>query len=1201
MNDDVTPGLALVQSNCPEQLRQAFLAHIARHPLQPLEDEVVLVQSMGIGRWLQLGMAEDPGADDMEGGFGIGAAVRFQLPARFLWQAYRIVLGVDRLPENSLFDADRLQWLAFAELGRLTEQPVFEPLARYLTIDAEAGFRRYQLAGEIASLFETYQFYRADWLLDWEEDRDVLRRADQGTVAIPDEQRWQPALWRALVKSAGPAGQQHRGRLHADFVAALERDGAAFPRLPRRISVFGITTLPEQSLRALAALSRHVQVLVFVTNPCRYYWGNLVEAREDYRRWNARHRIRPGLSDGVLQGTDSIGKVNPLLASWGKQGRDFIGLLDAMDRPEQYREWFDDRIDLFSDHVPGDNASLLSQLQQSILDLEPPPNAADRKPVAAGDDSVHFVSAHSRQREVEILHDELLARFQDDDTLQPRDIVVMVPSIEDYAPHIEAVFGQFAKLDGQERADRCYIPYSIGDRSTTQDSSFLRTVRVLLELPRWRVTANEIAELLQVPAVQARFDMAEADLERVSRWLEGSGVRWGIDRAHRNDLLGTDQAFNENSWAFGLDRMMLGYACGDEVEYGEAIAFDEISVGDAKLVGALRELLSRLAHWRATLSQPISAADWPARVLALAEAFMVLNRTDDALDLYRLDQALDALASAMEGAGIDEPLDLDIVTDALDTRLEQDARSGRLLAGQVTFCTLVPMRAIPFRMVCLLGMNDGDYPRTRRPTDFDLIASHGRPGDRSRRDDDRYLFLEALLSARERFYISWIGRSVRDNSKKPPSVLVAQLRDFIARGWRLEGEANAMVTVDGSDKRKDAGEVLVGHITVEHPLQPFSRRYFGADGQRLRTHAREWASVAQPDKADGLIDRTVEPGQHGLAVEWPDRAIGLKELADFCKKPVDSFLKNRLQVRLIGDRDIGGLPIDEPLSLDILEQWQLRDNLLRALIQDNSGDSVEAVLERRMNWLARQGQLPLGLGGAALARTLVKEAHEIGKRYFAELEDVGSVVEKQKVALDFEIEVDGQPGAAQICDWLPGIYPLDSGIGKRIEVTVSEINPPASRKWGTLARYWPAHLVACASGLELNTILVGKDRNFEFPAIGVDDARTWLLQLLACWVIGQTRPLPVEPKSSCKYLMSMITARRNNQLDWRNKALADAEKEFIGSKQFPGPAVTDPALSRFFPDFQAFLSNHETDGFCYWSERVYGPMVEFLSSTGAQG
>ena len=1201
MNHPIPAGLAIVQSNFPEQLRQAFLAHVARHPLQPLEDEVVLVQSVGFGRWLQLGMAEDPGDSPLEGGLGISAAFRSELSSRFLWQAYRAVLGEERLPEHSLFDADRLRWLVFRLLGEIAGDAEFEPLNRYLAVESDNAYRRFQLAGEIARLFEAYQFYRADWLLDWEAGRDVLQQEGQQPGELPAEQRWQPALWRALINAAGSEGRQHRGRLHADFVAALENPAATFSDLPRRVSVFGVTSLPEQSLRALAALSRHVQVLVFLHNPCQYYWGNIIEARDVHRRWSQRHRSRDNMPDRALEETEIADWANPLLAAWGKQGRDFIGLLDRMDRPESYRHWFDDRIDLFGPHVQKPDASLLHQIQQSILDLEPVSGDGQRRSVASDDDSVRFVCAHGRQREVEILHDALLEMFRKNPALQPRDVAVMVPNIDDYAPHIEAVFGQFARLDGQHNADPRHIPYSIADRGARAESGFLRTVESLLGLPGWRMNTGEILDLLQVAAVRDRFGLTEADLGLVERWLEGAGVRWGLNQQHRNEMLDTDQAFTENSWAFGLDRMMLGYAIGQRLECADIVAYDEVSPGDARVVASLRELLARLSHWRALLAQAAQPKEWQPRIRDLVDAFLMPAGSDDALDRYRLDRALEGLSEALKQAMVTEPVTLDLIVESLMDQLDQGSSGGRFLNGAVSFCTLMPMRSIPFRVVCLLGMNDGEYPRTRRPVDFDLMSGFPRAGDRSRREDDRYLFLEALLAARDSLYISWIGRSVRDNEKIPPSVLVGQLRDAIAAGWVSRGQA--LVPADSPHSSTNPGQQLLKQLTIEHPLQPFSRDYFRPGQDRLRTHAREWAEVWQslPEKSTDQGSSKISKRWPILPVQWPDNGqVRLHQLVSFLKSPVAAFVNQRLQAKLSSKRDIGGPSVDEPVELDKLEEWQLRDELLRHLMLDDSGDEKQVVLERQLDLLAGEGRLPIGPAGQRMAAELLEEALDIGERYFAILEPLGARLEKQRVQLDFKIGIAGQEEHVTLQDWLPNLHGQLHERLAWVEATASKVGTSTAPEWDKLVRYWPQHLAACAAGLPLQTTIVGKDAALVLRAVPTESAMFWLQDLISCCLIGQTRPLSAEPLTAGDYLNRKLKAADKPEEEWLDEALRQVGGKYIGSKDYPGPVERDPALARFYPDFKLLRDGDPEDGFRYWSERIYGPLATFLLAGSAE-
>ena len=1191
-------GFAIVQSNAPEDLRQLLVDHLRRHPLAPLETEVVLIQSNGIGRWLQLAMAEDADAEGVSGGLGISAAVDFELPARFLWQAYRSVLGQENLPENSPFDADRLRWLVYRELDTAVEQEDLEALRHYLAADEEDPRRRFQLAGAIADLFDQYQFFRADWLEDWEAGNDSLRTGRGRHVDLPADQVWQPQLWRMLVEAAGDHGARHRGRLHREFLSALQSGSGHFPELPRRISVFGISSLPHQVMEALAALARHSQVLICLHNPCRYYWGNLVEARDDYRAWSSRHPRKAVPDSKKSPDTEHNQHGNPLLASWGKQGRDFITLLDEMDDPEQYRNWFSDRIDLFEEEPKGEDASLLEQIQWGIREMDPLPEAEHRRPIGDDELSLKFTIAHSRQREVEILHDHLLAAFDEDDDLQPREIIVMVPDIDDYAPHIDAVFGNFAADEPGGRRDHRFIPYSIGDRNDRTRSGYLLAVERLLDLSSSRFTSAEVLDLLHVPALRRRFGIEETDLELIARWLEGSGIRWGLDATQR-ERLGLGEGFAVNSWDFGLKRMLLAYATGAGDPCSDIVPYDEVAPGTAEIAARLADLVDRLRFWWQELQQPVSPEAWADRLRQLVDDFLSQKGSEDSMARYQFDRALDNLVEATGQAELDQPLPIEIIRDTLLAELDRNTVSKRFLAGRVNFSTLMPMRAIPFKMVCLLGMNDGDYPRTRKPVDFDLMERHSRPGDRSRREDDRYLFLEALLSARQRLYISWTGRSVRDNSKSPPSVLVGQLRDHVAAGWRLEPSLPA----EADDKPKDPGEQLLESLTVEHPLQPFSREYFRTDnGGRnaaLFTYANEWRALWQSEQVESADD----PQEYRLPTQWPEDSLGLNDLVAFLRQPADFFLDRRLRVRPRNRTNIGQPPVDEPFALDELQSWQLISELLDHLMQAEDVESPEAFLEELIERIRLEGRLPLAAFGELAEKELLEKAVELGDRFFKVRSEYPYPVNPKWASFRVQVQPEDSalPREVLFEDWLGGLHKSSEEKYARIVVTPSKVASAkqathANAKWEHLARYWPDHLVACALGLESTTVLVGKDSEARFEPIPAEQAQAELEALVTHAVLGQSQAFPALPELSGRflYLWDSIEVEPDEQglQDIKGKLRKLYEDEGRqGSKVFPAVRDKRIATSRLFPDFEDLWPGRDGEHFRQWSQRIYGGLV----------
>src|SRR5471032_3273312 len=906
MHSSITPGLLILHGNQMEQLRAAVFQWLRNHPLGALESETILVQSNGVAEWLKIALAEE---------MRVCAATRVALPARFLWETYRGMLGRERVPARSAFDKGPLTWRLMRLLPTLLADPVFTPLRHFLA-DGEAE-RRLQLAERLADLFDQYQVYRADWLDDWAQGRDQLRNARNEAHPLPEDQRWQGQLWRAVIADVEPHERElGRATVHTEFVRASAAGEEPLGRLPRRIVIFGVSALPYQSLQALASLSRYTQVLLAVPNPCQFYWGDIIEGRELLRTAHRRQQLRNGQDLGAIPLEELHAHSHPLLASWGRQGRDFIRMLDEFDEASAAAAAENDaggdhtaplRIDLFSD---GEGNTLLSQVQAAIRDLLP---LSEHPQIPPPDDdrSIEFHVTHSVQREVEVLHDQLLAMFADGSGLRPRDVVVMVPDIDTFTAAIHAVFAQ------HRRSDPRYIPFEIGDVNDRSVNPLLVALEWLLRLPQQRCRQSEVRDLLDVPALSSRFGLHDDDLPTLGRWIEGSGVRWGLDQQHRSGL-GLGPAGEQNSWLFGVRRMLLGYASGEDAAFAGIEAYGEVGGLDAALAGSLAQLVEALLHWRAVLAQSHSPAEWGVQARALLAAFFKAGEEGDRLTLAHLDDALNNWLETCEGAQYDEAVPLAVLREAWLGLLDEPTLNHQFVSGGVTFCTLMPMRAVPFRVVCLLGMNDGDFPRRAPKADFDLLAQPGmaRPGDRSRRDDDRYLMLEALLAARDKLYISWVGRNVRDNSEQPPSVLVSQLRDYLKTGWNMQ-DLHAR--------------------TTEHALQPFSRRYFEAGG--LLTYAREWRAAHVDDAADAA--------QTELPPYELDEKFRLKLIAltQFMRQPVRYFFRQRLGVTF-GENALVGED-EEPFSLNALERYLLEDVMLNDAGAPEQMDEVRANLETR--------------------------------------------------------------------------------------------------------------------------------------------------------------------------------------------------------------------------------------------------------------
>lgn len=1044
----------------------------------PFEPEMILVQSTGMAQWLQMTLSQK---------FGIAANIDFPLPASFIWDMFVRVLP--EIPKESAFNKQSMSWKLMTLLPQLLEREDFTLLRHYLTDDSDKR-KLFQLSSKAADLFDQYLVYRPDWLAQWETGHLV--------EGLGEAQAWQAPLWKALVEYTDELGQPrwHRANLYQRFIETLESATTCPPGLPSRVFICGISALPPVYLQALQALGKHIEIHLLFTNPCRYYWGDikdpayLAKLLTRQRRHSFEDRELPLFRDsenaGQLFNSDGEQDVgNPLLASWGKLGRDYIYLLSDLESSQE--------LDAFVDVTPD---NLLHNIQSDILELENRAVAGvnieefsrsdNKRPLDPLDSSITFHVCHSPQREVEVLHDRLLAMLEEDPTLTPRDIIVMVADIDSYSPFIQAVFGSAP-------ADR-YLPYAISDRRARQSHPVLEAFISLLSLPDSRFVSEDVLALLDVPVLAARFDITEEGLRYLRQWVNESGIRWGIDDDNVREL--ELPATGQHTWRFGLTRMLLGYAMESaQGEWQSVLPYDESSGLIAELVGHLASLLMQLNIWRRGLAQERPLEEWLPVCRDMLNAFFLPDaETEAAMTL--IEQQWQAIISEGLGAQYGDSVPLSLLRDELALRLDQERISQRFLAGPVNICTLMPMRSIPFKVVCLLGMNDGVYPRQLAPLGFDLMSQKPKRGDRSRRDDDRYLFLEALISAQQKLYISYIGRSIQDNSERFPSVLVQELIDYIGQSHYLPGDE--ALNCDESEARVKA------HLTCHHTRMPFDPQNYQPGN--LQSYAREWLPAAS--QAGKAHSEFVQP----LPFTLPE-TVPLETLQRFWAHPVRAFFQMRLQVNF--RTEDSEIPDTEPFILEGLSRYQINQQLLNVLVEQ---DDAERLFRR----FRAAGDLPYGAFGEIFWETQCQEMQQLADRVIACRQPGQSM------------EIDLACNGVQITGWLPQVQP-DGLLRWR----------PSLLSVAQGMQLWLEHLVYCASGGNGESrLFLRKDGEWRFPPLAAEQALHYLSQLIEGYREGMSAPLLVLPESGGAWLKTCYDAQNDAMLD-DDSTLQKARTKFL--------------------------------------------------------
>lgn len=977
-----TPAmLHLHLSNRFEILADELLARLQAErrsgALGPLQPQHVLVPSAAMRRALTLAAART---------HGVCAHIEFGFLAQWLWR--QVAHGVPRVAEESPFAAPLTTWRIYTAFDDEAWWRRHPRLARYLA-GADAVMR-HDLAGTTAALFDQYSTYRPEWLAAWDDGRSVLPPT-AGAAALADE-AWQADLWRRLAAELAPASL-HPGEAFQQALA-VPHDRPPRP-LPPSAHLFGMPSMPPLYLPWLERLGTWMDLHLYVLDPCEAYWYEIVDPRR------LAHLAGRQARRGATTGDESYHETgNRLLAAWGRQTQAHLDLL--LDRLHQVQDHA-----RFAPH-PGHH--LLAAFQNGVLALEELPAAS----VAPDDSSIEIHRCHSLTRELEVLHDRLLSLFAADPSLQPGDVLVVTPDLPAAAPVIEAVFSTVAP------ARR--LPFQLTGLPRSRASQPARTLLQLLALVASRFAVSEVFGLLQQPLVARCVGLAPDELDTVQRWLLEAGVHWGLDAAQRAAAeVPTDpQAPGRHSLADGLDRLFLGYA----LPTGGAAPVHLPGLGpqprlpagtaqgsDAALLGRLHRFTQQLSRLRQATAAPLAPAAWGALTLRALDDFLDARppagaaggpEADEALlaqaDLQELRHEVQALVATLEAAGASAlPLPLAVWRRTLEAALDDPARGG-VPGGGITFSAMASLRGLPFRVVAMVGMNDGAYPTANRPPEFDLLAREPRRGDRQRRLDERNVFLDLLLAARDRVLISYTGRHVRDNAALPPSVLVAELIDALAPA-RAASDAPA-------DIQRARADWL-----VDHPLQAFSPDAFDptaderrrshdtelrdalAAGLQARSataaelarrsaaalHAAEASDADGGDAADGDEAAALSAGfvappffpaplRAPVPAELPasgqPRELHLEQLVEFLRHPCRYLLRRRLGLQLFDDEVV--LDDAEPFVANRRARRALAERLLPALLAGADGTALAE--------LARAGQeLPAGpLGELECTRELAR-------------------------------------------------------------------------------------------------------------------------------------------------------------------------------------------------------------------------------------
>ncbi|MBT8464565.1 MAG: exodeoxyribonuclease V subunit gamma [Myxococcales bacterium] len=867
--------MELIRSNRTENLADALASLIRREPLGAFQNEVIVVSSRGMERWLTLALAER---------LGVWGNPSFPFPRAVIEEVLERALGASE--KASAYSPDRLKWT----IARLLEESAPQKLRVYLGAEPDPD-RVLRFADGLSAVYDDYVVYRPEMLADW---------------AKRPSASWQSELWHRVAQALGPQDLASRIRQALPRLRSDQRiDDLSFERL----HVFALETVPPLFVELFDALSHSVPTTLYVLEPSREYLGDVLPSAEG-----------PASSDG-----------HTFLSSVGRLSHDFQQVLLSVDRS------LGRQVEVYE--APK-RTSLLSSLQADMFEFRSTPAPADRPVQSPLDSSMTVHACAGPMREAQVVYEAVQSALEEDSTLLPEDILVMAPNLEAYAPVFRAVFGQ----EGRHR-----IPYEVHDRLTREDARFYDDFVAVLEVLGSRFSVLDLLRLIDADSMRADFRFSPEERARLTELLAAAGVRWGIDAAHRTEL--EFPAEPMHTWKAGFGRLFLGFASStqDSAVFNGLLPRGAPSLEDAALVARLSRLGETLFEAQRQAREPQTMGDWTELLVQLCRSlFSEDDEWSPAVRVIR--EALGSLKESAEQSEYSGSLSLKTIRRELAGLLQRETPAVGFLRRGVTIAELVPLRPVPFRLVCLVGMDEASFPRADRRLSFDVTRDSPRPGDRNQRHDDRHAFLQAILCARDRLIVTYGTPSSGSRQSASPSPLLWELRDAVNRYYQ------------GPD-----GAPLLEPVV--HPRHAFDATYFDGSAtfqSSSRRHLQIAEALRQPPDERTRVELLAETGEQAPVVSTG-------ELASWLWNPIASFIDRVLLARF-DESELyeptmavtQASPLDKSLLGNAALRAGLRDDALREFLEaaPEFPDGTWGALERQalaqeladLNWRADELQ-----------------------------------------------------------------------------------------------------------------------------------------------------------------------------------------------------------------------------------------------------
>ncbi|MFI4853104.1 MAG: exodeoxyribonuclease V subunit gamma [Candidatus Makana argininalis] len=1041
----------------------SLLISVKKKNVDPLKPEIIVVKNKNISEWLKIKLSEQ---------LGIYSNIKFITISKFIWTMISNLLPNIKykyIQNNSI-----MTWKIMSLIPNIINNKYFLKIKLYLNNNDIV--KKFKFSRSLSYIFKQYLIYRPDWLKSWINGKLVN--------GLSEEQIWQSFLWRKLIHNKLNYNElilQNYDNFHY-FEKIIKNKYLKKKKLPNRAFIFGISSIPPMYIKLLELLGHYMDIHNMIINPCKNYWGdieylNLFEKiiNKYIKENNNIISVKKKKKNIFKQNIDKFKLGNYFLSSWGKKCKEYIYLISNLNRIIEINAF-----------IKPNNTNILNLIKKDILFLKKYSfddkkniykNKILKRMIKKKDFSISINSCINFFKEIEILYEKILFLMSQDHKLKPQDIIVMAPNINIYLPSIKSIFGNYHLKNN--------LPFYISDIISKEINLISKAFIRLLNLPFIKLSTKEIIKLLEVKSISYKFKIKNKEIDILKKWMLESGIKLESDEEKKNDKLIT----NFNSFNFGFNRMFLGYAMESCYGYwNNILPYDKTYGLSSVLLGNFYNLINNIKYFKKKLSKPKKIKSWFAISEMIISSFFCATSYKEKDVLILIKKTWKKILKNCYKSQFKDKISIKLITEELFNILNKKKIINNYLFGKINFCNIKSMSSINFKIVCILGINDNIFIKKKNRNNFNLIYKYPRIGDKNILEDYKYCFLESMLSAKNIFYISFIGNNIKNNNINTTSIFVNELIDYISNNFYIEG-----------DKNLDNKQMMIN--VIKHIFKYHENKIF------LKPN------IFYFKKKNFYLKQNLKTLKHDLSLNsklllnFKNKILKLEDMIIFYKNPIKTwFIKN---LGIFYNKSFTEISNEKDYINNIYITHKIKEKILNLMIQRKN-------IIKIFNEIKYSGLLPNGIFGEIFFLEQYNKLIHLYKKV-----KIFNLFIKKKIEIYLYFKY------VTIIGWID--YFHKNGIIKwsTKKITIKD---------GLLL--WIEHLIYCASGGKEHSIMFFINGEWNFYPVKKSKAKKLLIYYILGYFKGILEPLLLFYTVSNiwkKYCFNNLTKSLNKDINLTQK------------------------------------------------------------------